>query len=222
VKISDVLAVPVEVGAAVRHRRLFHPDGVLATGRIERVAPAGEGLPIVSSDVVVRVSKAAGLPGALPDVAGVAWRMPAQSPADRPWDVLLASAGAGLTRVLLRPVTSWTGATFSSLMPLRADGKVWWLRARLVTELTAPGLSLAAIKDHLGRDTVDFDVEQAPGARPFQPLARLTLRKVTPPGEDVSFDPTLNTAPGVALLPGWLTDFRRAAYRRSREGRDAG
>ena len=27
--------------------------------------------------------------------------------------------------------------------------------------------------------------------------------------------------PGVKLLPGWLTDLRRAAYRRSRQGRGA-
>ncbi|MGV0803944.1 phosphodiesterase, partial [Mycolicibacterium elephantis] len=70
-------------------------------------------------DVVGRVSKGGGLPGPLPDVAGVAWRMP--PPQDlhgcTPWDVLLASTLGG-SRMVLSPIVRWHGATFSSLMPL--------------------------------------------------------------------------------------------------------
>jgi len=46
VGISDVAALPIRLGAAMRHRRLFHPEGVLAEGTLERVAAPGEGLPI--------------------------------------------------------------------------------------------------------------------------------------------------------------------------------
>lgn len=218
VKVSDVLALPVELGAAVRHRRLFHPNGVLARGRIERRAPEGRGLPVESGDVIARVSKAVGLPGAIPDFAGLAWRMTVDG---RPWDVLLASTGPGLTRVLLRPALSWGEVTYSSLMPLRHQGDVWWVRGRLVTELDGPGMSLDTIKDRLSRGDLTYDIEQAPGTGAFEPLARLTLGEVIPPDHDVSFDPTLNSAPGVELSPRWLTSFRRAAYKRSREGRDA-
>jgi hypothetical protein len=45
-----------------------------------------------------------------------------------------------------------------------------------------------------------------------------------PPQQDLrscAFDPALHSDPEVKLVPGWLGDFRRAAYRRSREGRDA-
>jgi hypothetical protein len=63
-----------------------------------------------------------------------------------------------------------------------------------------------------------FDVEQANGTGGFRPLAGLSIDEVIPtdgPASDVSFDPTLHCPPGVKLLPGWLTDFRRLAYRRS-------
>jgi hypothetical protein len=55
----------------------------------------------------------------------------------------------------------------------------------------------------------------------FRPLARLTLRHIDPSRDDIGFDPILHSDEDVRLLPRWLSDFRRAAYRRSREGRDA-
>ncbi|WP_167759595.1 phosphodiesterase [Mycobacterium sp. PS03-16] len=215
-KISEVLALPVEVGSAIRHRKLFHPVGVLARGRIERLAPPGHGLPIQDGDVTGRVSKAVGLPGAIPDIAGLAWRMTVDG---RPWDVLLATTA--VNRLLLLPTLEWQGATYSSLMPLRYDGGVWWLRATLVTALDGSGLSLDTITEQLSRGDLVYSIDQAAGSGAFGPLARLTLSEEMPPDRDLSFDPTLNSAPGVSLTPGWLTDFRRAAYRRSREGRDA-
>jgi hypothetical protein len=222
VRVSDVAALPVLLGAAVRRGRLFHPNGVLAEGAFDRVAPPGEGLPMVSCDVIGRVSKGIGLRGGFPDIAGLAWRMP--PPQDlrscTPWDVLLASTVAD-SRVLLAPVGSWSGATFSSLMPMRFERSVWWLRARLVTDLGASGLSLDAVRDRIDSGQVDFNIEQAPLTGAFQPLGLLTLRHVDPSCDDIGFDPILHSYPGVGLVPRWLTDFRRAAYRRSREGRNA-
>jgi hypothetical protein len=49
----------------------------------------------------------------------------------------------------------------------------------------------------------------------------LTLRHLDPSNDDIAFDPVLHTDDDVQLVPGWLADFRRAAYRRSREGREA-
>jgi hypothetical protein len=214
----DISTLPFRLGAAIRHRRLFHPSGVLAAGRLERTAPADVGLPMVSCDVVGRVSKAVGMPGAAPDIAGVAWRMPPQFRSGVPWDVLLASTSG---RLLLRPVLSWSGVTFSSLMPLRYRGDVWWLRAKLVTDVAGSGLSLDAIERQIDSTGIDFDVEQAEGAGQFEPLARLTLRHLDPSCDDIAFDPTLHSDPAVQLAPNWLSEFRRAAYRRSRQGRDA-
>jgi hypothetical protein len=223
VHVSDIAALPVRLGAAARnHRRLFHPSGVLAAGILERVAPADQGLPMQSCDVIARVSKGIGSPGATADIAGLAWRIP--PPQDLrscvPWDVLLASTVAG-SRVVLAPTRSWSRTTFSSLMPLRYDGGVWWIRARLTTQIGEPGLSLDTIRNQIDSGGIAFDVDQAPGTGRFTPLARLSLRHLDPSNDDIAFDPVLHSDEDVRLVPGWLADLRRAAYRRSREGRDA-
>jgi hypothetical protein len=220
VRASDVAALPVRLGAAIRNSRLFHPDGVLAEGLLERVAPPDEGLPMQSCDVIARVSKGIGLPGAMADVAGLAWRIP--PPQDLrsclPWDVLLAST-IGKSRFVLAPARSWWSTTFSSVMPLGFRGGNWWIRARLATKIDEPGLSLDTIRNQIDSGGIDFDVEQARGTGSFAPLARLTLRNLDPSNDDIAFDPVLHSDEDVHLVPGWLADFRRAAYRRSREGR---
>ena len=86
VSVLDLVAMPFQWGSAIRGKRIFHPIGVLAEGFIERVAPVGQGLPMPSSDIVARVSKASGTPGPLPDFIGLAFRRGAAAlaaPADR-------------------------------------------------------------------------------------------------------------------------------------------
>jgi hypothetical protein len=97
---------------------------------------------------------------------------------------------------------------------------VWWLRARLATDLSDRGLALDTIEAQINSGGVEFDIEQAPAKGEFGPLARLTLRNVDPSCDDIAFDPALHSDCDVELLPRWLTRFRRAAYRRSRQGRD--
>lgn len=219
-KTSDVLAAPFEWGAALRGRKLFHPQGILSEGRLERVAPPGQGLPLASGPVTARMSRAVGLPGPLPDIGGLAWRMAAGDDDARPWDLLLASTVHGpLGRVLLRPITSWSNVVFSTLMPLRYADQAWWLRARIVTAIDDHGLGLDVLDRHIAGGGLELEVDQAPGTGEFQPLARLTLQRVVP--GDVSFDPVRHVPPEVRLIPEWLTGLRRTAYQRSRRGRDA-
>lgn len=222
-KVFDLAAAPIAAGAALRHRRFFHPNGVLARGSIERLAPPRIGLPLESAEVVARVSKGLGTPGALPDAAGLAWRMPPAAFTPTPWDVLLVTAA---DRVLLRPVLSWSSAVFSSLMPLQYDGDngeaaLWWIRARMTTRIAGTGLSLAPVADRIRDVGVVFEIEQACGRSDFIPLARLALSEVLPPGDDVSFDPVQHTVPGVRVWPRWLRNLRDVTYRSSREGRHA-
>jgi len=222
-KVSDIVAMPIQLGSALRRRRLFHPLGVLATGHIERVAPPREGLPIESADIVARVSKAVGVSGGLPDLIGLAWRMPPHDSATTPWDVLMVSAGSGLlTRFALRPTLSWTGTTLSTLVPLRGADGLWWVTAKMMTEIEG-GLSLDGVREAISATGVVFDIQQAHGTGPFEPLAELTLTTVIPADQnhDVSFDPTRNTPDGVGLGPVWLTNLRERAYLRSRRGRHA-
>ncbi len=222
--ITDLIALPFQWGASIRGKRFFHPVGVLAEGSIERIAPANKGLPLPSSDVVARVSKAVGMPGPVPDVIGLALRVPGQDAAAKPWDMLLVSAGSSVLgrAIALRPVASWTAQTMTSLMPLRYQGKNWWLRARIATDINGLGLSLDSVRARIEDGGIELTIGQACGTAEFSPLARVTLRKVAThaPHGDVSFDPVLNTAPRVTLYPGWLAGLRRSAYARSREGRE--
>ena len=151
-KISDIAALPVEVGAALRHRRLFHPSGVLAHRNDRTGRPPNEGLPVPSGDVVGRVSKGVGLPGSWPDIVGLAWRMTVPE-SGTPWDVLLVSTvGDGIGRVLLRPVTSWSDVSFTSADAAAVRRRPWWVRARLTTVLDVAGLPLSAAEDRIAGD----------------------------------------------------------------------
>ncbi|OBF12003.1 phosphodiesterase [Mycobacterium sp. ACS4331] len=219
-KASEVAALPFRAGAAMRHARLFHPDGVLCGGTLRRTAASDSGLPLADSDVVGRISKGVGTSGGLPDFAGLAWRSHAQG-STRPWDVLMVSASA---RLLLHPTRSWSAPTFSTLMPYGYRGGVFWLRARMTSPEELHGLDVGALRRHIAAESVVFDIEQAQGRNNFEPLATLEFGRELDsswPPEDVSFDPTLNTTPGVTLLPDWLAAVRRRAYRSSRQGRDS-
>ncbi|MEW5811912.1 MAG: phosphodiesterase [Actinomycetota bacterium] len=219
--ISDLTTLPLKVGAALRDRRVFHPTGVLCAGTVTRVAPDGEGLPLISGDVVGRISKGAGTPGSLPDFAGLAWRMQRDADAQVPWDVLMVSATA---RVVLRPTRSWPAAQYSTLMPLGYRGGVFWLRAQMVGQFPDDGLSVDAVRARLETGTVEFAVEQARGGGSFSPLATLSFDRALcgdEPECDQPFDPTVRSGAEVVLLPHWLTSLRRSAYRNSREGRGA-
>ncbi len=224
--VSDIVARPFQWGSAIRGSRIFHPIGVIASGSIERVAPPSNGLPVPSSDVVARVSKAGGTPGSLPDFIGLALRVAPPRVDATPWDILLVSAGSGvLSRALaLRPVTSWTGQPMTTLMPLRYRAKYWWLRARILTDINGFGLSLGNFGERINDAGVEVALDQACGTANFEKVAHLRLTSVVSPGpgNDVSFDPVVNTAPGLRLFPGWLADLRARAYARSRDGRDAG
>ncbi len=73
-------------------------------------------------------------------------------------------------------------------------------------------------------DTVEFAIEQARGTGPFTTLATLSFDRELgrdDPGCDQPFDPTVRSGTAISLLPRWLTTFRHAAYRNSRQGRGA-
>jgi hypothetical protein len=219
--ISGLIARPLRAGAALRHKRFFHPVGVLCGGTVTRVAPEGDGLPLSSGDVIGRISKAVGTPGSLPDFAGLAWRMQGDADGPHPWDVLMVSSAA---RVTLRPVRAWPAAQYSTLMPLGYRGGVFWLRARMTAPAQDDGLSLGTVRERLADGSLEFSVEQARGTGAFTELATLRFDRELcddDPGCDTPFDPTVRSGTEVRLLPEWLTAFRRSAYRNSREGRGA-
>ncbi|MGW5267518.1 phosphodiesterase [Rhodococcus sp. NPDC003994] len=219
---ARLLAIPFGVGSALRRAKLFHPDGAVLHGRLVRTAPVGRGLPLEDDDVLVRLSRAIGLPSPIPDVPGFAMRISAAGSDTGSWDVLLAGAGRDVvTRSLPLPAASFASASLSSLMPLAHGGRHWWVSARF------PGgpdtLDPAEAAAGLAAGPITVVLEQAAGTGPREPLAEVILdRAEKEDGVDPSFDPIVNTPRAVRPSPEWLRELRVRAYRDSRLGRGAG
>jgi hypothetical protein len=116
---------------------------------------------------------------------------------------------------------SWSDANYSSLLPLRVNDELWWIRAHTATPIDGLGLSLDAIRNKIPTG-LEFTIEQAHGTDEFTPLAKVTFDKVSEDSDhhDIAFDPVLHTAPDVQIWPDWLRQLRQTTYRSSREGRD--
>jgi hypothetical protein len=111
----------------VRKPRPLHPRGAIHTGHVEWVNPGGRtsgiswiDTPPVSGrqDVTARVSRSVGLPPALPDVIGLAFKFATEK---GPADLELASSWLGVPgRFLLRLGLTADGVC-GSLMPYKGD-----------------------------------------------------------------------------------------------------
>lgn len=218
--ITAVLGLPFRVASALRSARAFHPDGVQFDGTLVRLLPEESGLPLRSSDVSVRVSKGIGVPSGLPDVAGVALRLPPTEQGGPPWDLLLAGSATGrIGRMVPWPSASWNSAHLSSLMALKFRGEMWWLRAR-ITSPAIDGMSIDDIRTAVVHDKVSFVIEHACESGPFEPLAVAHSTGLVLPEDEIdAFDPVLNSPIEVRPQPEWLRTLRLSAYRHSRTGR---
>ena len=210
--------VAVPLGALARRRggRPMHPRGAVFDAVLERGGDAFPwGVPWLDGPardrVVVRLSRGAGLPAPLPDLLGLAIRLPAD---DGPVDLLLTTAGRGaLTRLLPFPRRD-TAAVYSSIMGYRSDAGVLRLAA-------FPGASgvpsepepLAAA---VAREGLSFTLQAATGTGPWRPFARLILGAPREPLDaDVRFDAVRSPPPG--LVPdGPMARFRAPAYATAR------
>ncbi|MFI9591663.1 hypothetical protein [Nonomuraea sp. NPDC052265] len=186
--------------ARLRHGRALHRRGLLVAGTLTvEAAPLGEP---GEHEVRARLSKGLSLPGRLPDVLGLAVRLP------NGVDLLLSTGAGGLPV----PRRTFMSGPYSSLTPYVYGTGLYRLVARPEGE------------------RVPADPELLPGALARGPLlfhlwaggrylARLRVHTALP-GEDLTFDPVLNSRP--CLRPaGWTARLRRAAYEGSREGRGA-
>jgi hypothetical protein len=154
-------------------------------------------------DSLVRLSRAIGLPRALPDVLGLALRLHDVHGAGRPQDLLLASSLAPPMHVTLAPARSFGRAWFTTLLPYRIGDR----RSILVAHAAGPGRFALGTADPLRRR--------------IEPLAELTVtrRLDRAPAEASSFDPILHAAPTFRQDAGTLDAVRARAYRASRRGR---
>jgi hypothetical protein len=202
--------------ARVRGDRALHPRGVVFAGT---VATGGSALTNGSSlfarratyRALIRISRGAGLPDALPDVRGCAVRILDSHGDGKHQDLLLASSFARPGgRHLLVPGRDFGGAFYSSVLPYRVAGRLL--------------LFGAAPADPLGR-TLD-DVEQAVShggrklrlfaATPlgnWQELAVVDVERTAPDDQDVRFNPWV-TGGGIRPAGTWM-GLRDPAYRAS-------
>lgn len=217
-----LVGVPFRIAAALRGgARVFHPRGLVATGHIEFDNPwwtLPTGTPI---NMVARLSGGVGTPSNMPDVLGLALKIPLDPP-DTEWDLLLASSGtSAVTRVLPLPAASWGGARYSSLMPYSSNGAdTRWVLAVPVGPHPA-STSLDALRESIAVAPLRFRLELVSVTGSSVPAGQVTLTQVQELPDDAqpTFDPVLNRPPGLALRPAWLAGVRVGAYRGSRDGR---
>jgi hypothetical protein len=211
-----VVGVPLGALARWRQGKPMHPRGAVFDGVLER-GTGTLGVPWLDEpardEVLVRVSRGAGLPAPLPDLLGLAVRIP-----EGPVDLLLTSTG---TAPLLRlvPVPRRDAATtYSSIMGYRSDAGTLRLAA-------LPGFGHAPsdpdpLAGDVARAGLVFTLAAARGGDRWQPFGRLTVtapREVRDP--DVRFDAVRHPPEG--LVPdGPMARFRAPAYAAARRGRD--
>lgn len=184
----------------------LHPDGVTVTGTLHRRGSDPNsgtvaGVPWLDEpgrdEVVVRLSRAVGLPTALPDIHGLALRV---SLGETPADLLFASTGWGrVGRFVLtfsrRPETR----PLTTLLPYR-------------TEVGAVVLGAQAV------DLGSYELFWAPYAGQWRAFAHLELTDELASDQQISFDPVLNQVPGLEQYAA-VVRLREPSYLIARKSR---
>ncbi|MFI9008043.1 hypothetical protein ACIGNX_12500 [Actinosynnema sp. NPDC053489] len=198
----DLLENAFRALADARDAKAFHPRGRWFEGTLTTTFDPALPLPVGEVEVCGRLSKGVGTPGGLPDVLGLAFRLPG------PWDVLLSTCAAV---VLPRPARTWTSARYGSVTPFRHGGRLVWLAAVPDRSSRVRSAALADLPAELG-----FTLEVGPS---WRPVGRLVARPLDVDRDLPALDPVRNRPPDVDLAPAFLARARERAYRGSRRGR---
>ena len=209
----------------LRGRRFFHPHGIGYSATV-RVSPTpgypGVGLFAEADEhrAICRFSRAAGLPEPLPDILGLALRLPDLHAPGRHQDFLLATgARATVLRNLLLPgVGGFTGQSFSSILPYSFGGRVRLVGA-LAESPRGAIRTLAALDEAAARGELRFRVALAPLRGGWQDVATLEVGQRLPDEETetLAFTPW-HTGGGIRPA-GPFQRIRQPAYRGSQRGR---
>jgi hypothetical protein len=202
-----VLAAAFAGIRVLRRPRPIHPNGAVHVGHVNWVNPGGRksGISWIDAppasgrqEVIVRVSRSIGLPSALPDVIGLAFKFMTERGAA---DLELASSWLGQpNRFMLRPSRSLGGA-FGSLMPYRGD--------------VGPVL-LSARPKHRDDKVWQLDLFHATPTSTWCRFAEVSLAtKSLPDTPELRFDPIVNPLPGTTAYD-WTRRLRQRSYRAAR------
>jgi hypothetical protein len=181
----------------------LHPRGDVVAGRLYRSgSDASSGVAwldeVGQDDVLARRSRAVGLPGSLPDVHGLAVRVPVPGGHG---DLLFSTTGWGrLSRFVLTPSRTPQGRPMTTLLPYRTPQGPVLLGARSTGEET-------------------FELAWARYDGDWHAFADLRLSQLPGTDEDVSFDAVLHQLPGLEQYDA-VERLREPSYRTARESRD--
>jgi hypothetical protein len=196
--------------AKLRRARGVHPHGIGFGGVL--TLQTGPGLDLIpglgaprSVPAVLRLSRSFGLPRPLPDLLGVAVKLPDMHGPGHDQDFLLVSALDGrLSKYVPLPAPRYSWRAYSSLIPYRSDGR-----------LVLPGALHAAEHGDLR-----FRLAVAPALGRFTSFGEIRVTHRLPQSEvqALRFNP-FHTAQSLTPAGGPLNAMRRAAYPASQRAR---
>ncbi|SEK87472.1 hypothetical protein SAMN04515665_1067 [Blastococcus sp. DSM 46786] len=214
---GQLVAGPFGAVARWRHGRPLHPRGAVLDAVLERHGASpplgdpwldGSG----TTEALVRFSRGAGLPAPLPDVLGLAIRLPDADGA--PVDLLLSTCGRGPLTRRVPVLRTDAAATYGSIMAYRSA-------AGTVRLAAFPGvLSLPSDPEPVAAAAADgavvFTLAVAPGAQEWRPFGTLRATGTHGPLDTrLRFDAVRNPPPGL-VADGPLARFREPAYATAR------
>lgn len=211
-RIDGAVAVPARaagsvLATAVRGLRWarptqkpLHPRGRYFDGTLTRFGGDDSGVPWLDTsgvdELVVRTSRAIGLPRPWPDIRGIALRL---SLGYSDADLLFATTGWGrLGRFLLTPAWDTDDRPYTTLLPYRTP------KGPVVLGLRPQG-------------SASFRLERAYGTGSWKPFGHLLLERPYA-GPALSFDPIAAPVPGLPPYA-WVAALREPSYRAAQQGR---
>lgn len=203
--------------ALVRRGRPLHPQGRTHAATVQRTG-AATGVPWLDesgpASVRVRVSRAMGLPSWLPDIYGMAMRIPLPAADARDGhddgrrcaDLLFASTGErGPARFVLRLRASTGAGPLTTLLPGRAPAGPLLLRLSPLAK---------AVNDHLSPPP-QMSLSYAIGMGEWTPVGTMYIGELVTGHEQERYDPVLHRLPGDQQYQ-WVDRLREPAYRAAR------
>lgn len=208
--------------SGLRGHRVFHPFGEAFTANLVLERKADRWLPEVLArprrhDAIVRFSRGAGIPDPLPDVLGMAIKLPGLYGEGYDQDWLLVSSGADpVTRHLLIPTLDVLGRPYSTVLPYRRPGGLVTFGA--VAEPGKRARSIDRLRDVVKSEGVTFEFTIAPEGQDHVRIGRVELLS-----QAVGFPERLRFNPwntSSELRPaGALNELRRDTYLASQRAR---
>jgi hypothetical protein len=225
--LSAVAAGVFAALAKLRRARGVHPHGIGFDGVL--TLEAGPGLDLMpglgpprSVPAVLRLSRSFGFPRPLPDLLGVAVKLPDLHGPGRDQDFLLVSALDGpVSKYIPKPAPRYSWRAYSSLLPYRSNGRIVLPGALGASPAAATGQDEMTGAIHAAQHgELLFALAVAPALGRFAPLGELRAHRqlAQPTVQALRFNP-FHTAENIIPAAGPLNGMRRAAYAASQRTR---